>query len=135
MQSSYIGIYVYDQEVGEDEQIILSDEQIVQDLQEIKENVQLQQIKEEVVTEEVSTEEASTEEANTEEAITDGVIFLDENVDSKPYLSSEVQNASVNDLYSIALSTRNILLLFVLFFFCYKIFGSLKNVIYRLMDK
>lgn len=88
-----------------------------------------------------STTEETTEnttEENTEdttEEITEGIIYKDSSADTHAYLSTEVENATINDLYTVALSVRNVLLLFVLVFFGIKAFGALKNVIYRIMNK
>ena len=51
------------------------------------------------------------------------------------YLSDKVDNASINDLYSMAVSIRNILLLFFLFWSFYKLIGIFKNLLYKVMNK
>ena len=131
---------MYDIEIGEETEPNETDTEIIKTLNEniktLNDNIQvLNENLEEASTEEASTEEASTEEASTEEASTEGIIFSDSSADTHLYLSTEVENATLNDLYSIALSTRNVLLLFLLLWLVLKLFGSLKNVICRIMNK
>ena len=64
-------------------------------------------------TAEASTE--STESADLEYLTTEG-----ENVDTSLYMSCEVSGASINDLYSLTLSLRNICLVFFLFIVHFK---------------
>ena len=126
---------MYDIEIGEENETNETDTEIIstlnQNIKTLNDNIQM--LNENL--EEASTEEASTEEASTEEASTEGIIFSDASTDTHLYLSTEVENATLNDLYSIALSTRNVLLLFLLLWLVLKLFGSLKNVICRLMNK
>lgn len=51
------------------------------------------------------------------------------------YLSGTVENASLDDIYSMAVSIRNVLLLFFLFWGMYKVIGIFKNVIYKVMNR
>lgn len=87
---------------------------------------------EEATTEEAITEEATTEEASTEEP---AIVFLGSGTDTHLYLSSEVENADLNDVYSMLLSTRNVLLLFFLVFLILKVGSMLRDIFARLMNK
>lgn len=51
-------------------------------------------------------------------------------VDNRPYLSTEVNNASINDVYTMVLSIRNIVLLWFLFWLIIKS----KNMIHSVLD-
>lgn len=73
--------------------------------------------------------EEGTEEVSEEESTTEGVV-----VDEHLYLSKEYTDKDINDVYSMALSVRNILLLFVLVVFCWKGFSIMKNLVYRVMN-
>ena len=74
---------------------------------------------------ETSTEE-STESVNLEFLTTEG-----QNVDTNLYMSCEVSGASINDVYSITLSLRNICLVFFLFIVLLKFKGMTHNAINR----
>ena len=116
---------MYDIEIGEENETNETDTEIIstlnQNIKTLNDNIQMLN--------------ENLEEASTEEASTEGIIFSDASTDTHLYLSTEVENATLNDLYSIALSTRNVLLLFLLLWLVLKLFGSLKNVICRLMNK
>lgn len=73
---------------------------------------------------EASTE--STESADLEFLTTEG-----QNVDTSLYMSCEVSGASINDLYSLTLSLRNICLVFFLFIVLLKFKGMTHNAINR----
>ena len=73
---------------------------------------------------EASTE--STEGADLEFLTTEG-----QNVDTTLYMSCEVSGASIDDLYSITLSLRNICLVFFLFIVLLKFKGMTHNAINR----
>lgn len=73
---------------------------------------------------ETSTE--STESADLEFLTTEG-----QNVDTNLYMSCEVSGASINDVYSITLSLRNICLVFFLFIVLLKFKGMTHNAINR----
>ena len=74
---------------------------------------------------EASTE-ASTESPDLEFLTTEG-----QNVDTSLYMSCEVSGASINDLYSLTLSLRNICLVFFLFIVLLKFKGMTHNAINR----
>lgn len=76
--------------------------------------------------------ENSTEEASTEKP---SITYLDENVDNHLYLTSQVENADVNDLFTIGLSIRNVLLLFMLLWLSLKIFGMIRAAVDRVMNR
>ena len=92
---------------------------------------------EEEILEEEITEEESTEATSENASVAPSLDLISDNaVDEHLYLSGiPAEDASLNDLYAIALSTRNIVLLFFLFFCFFKFFGALKNLIYRIMNK
>lgn len=73
--------------------------------------------------------EENTEEVSEEEATTEGVI-----VDEHLYMSKEYTDKDINDVYSMALSIRNIVLFFVLVVLCWKGFAIMKNLVYRVMN-
>lgn len=73
--------------------------------------------------------EEITEEVSEEEATTEGVI-----VDEHLYMSKEYTDKDINDVYSMALSIRNIVLFFVLVVLCWKGFSIMKNLVYRVMN-
>lgn len=73
---------------------------------------------------EASTE--STESANLEFLTTEG-----QNVDTSLYMSCDVSGATINDLYSLTLSIRNICLVFFLFIVLLKFKGMTHNAINR----
>ena len=108
-------------------------------LEEINKNLeQLNQNFTEIRTQQEEQEQEQEQEEQEQEeqsSTASGLVVNDTSADTHLYLSSEVENATINDLYSIALSTRNIVLLFCLIFLFMRLFGALKNVIYRIMDK
>ena len=55
--------------------------------------------------------------------------------DHTNYLTVDVDGATLNDLYTIGLSLRNILLLFFLVFCVFKFGGMLKSCIYRALGR
>lgn len=77
-------------------------------------------------TEETSEEATTTGECDIEYITTEGQI-----IDTRLYLSSPVVNASINDLYSISLSIRNILLVFGLLLILFKFKGMAHNAIHK----
>ena len=87
--------------------------------------------------EEATTEEATTEEVTTEEPTTEEpqLVYFGSGTDTHLYLSSEVENADLNDIYSMLLSTRNVLLLFFLVFLILKVGSMLRDIFARLMNK
>lgn len=112
---------------GESEQGAVSQDQVDRITREVIENMIKNQAEEET---EASEEE--TEEEN-EEATELGLIFEDP-VDAHLYLSSKVENANMNDIYSVLLSSRNIILLFVLIVVVWKLFNICKTAIYKMFN-
>lgn len=105
-----------------------------ENIQTLNENVQI--LNETLTSEEEVTEEEVTEEEITEaETIDSSLVFADTTVDSHLYLSSEVDGATLNDIYSIGLSIRNLLLVFLLFYAGLRCIGALKNALYHIMNK
>lgn len=74
----------------------------------------------------------STSEENNETSV--DLTFLDPRADHHLYLSSEVEFANLNDIYSIALSIRNIILLLVLVLVGWKLFNLCKSAIYKMFN-
>lgn len=109
------------------------------DLSEIEKNLVSINEKLDTLTTENTVESTELVEESTEEEQENpdvsGIVFLDDSADTHNYLSTPVENASLDDLYTVMLSTRNILLLFVIMYFMVRLLGALKNVLYRLMDK
>lgn len=81
------------------------------------------------------------EESNTRstevstEASTTSIVYEDETVDTHMYLSTPVENATTNDIYTLGLSIRNVLLLFLLIWICFKVFGLLRAAVDRVMNR
>lgn len=71
-------------------------------------------------------EEETTEQSDIEYITTEGQV-----VDTRLYLSSEVNGADLNDIYSLLLSIRNLFVLFMLMF----IFFKVKNIIHSVLAK
>lgn len=85
-------------------------------------------------TTEVSQESNESTEASTESTESADLEFLTtegQNVDTNLYMSCEVSGASINDVYSITLSLRNICLVFFLFIVLLKFKGMTHNAINR----
>ena len=83
---------------------------------------------------EVNQESAESTEASTESTESADLEFLTtegQNVDTSLYMSCEVSGASINDLYSLTLSLRNICLVFFLFIVLLKFKGMTHNAINR----
>ena len=51
------------------------------------------------------------------------------------YLSGKVENATINDIFSVGISIRNVLLVFFLAWLCLKLINGFKGVLYRLMNR
>lgn len=83
----------------------------------------------------VSNTELSTE-ATTEATTTDIEYITTEGqiLDTKLYLSSEVSGADINDVYSIMLSTRNIVLLFFMVWLLFKVKTSIHSVLSKIFE-
>jgi len=80
------------------------------------------------------TTETTSETTQTTEQTTNEIEYITtegQPVDTNMYFSSSVNGADLNDLYSVALSTRNIVLLFFLFFLFFKV----KNIIHVTLSK
>lgn len=56
-------------------------------------------------------------------------------VDKSLYFTSRVEEANLNDIYTMVLSIRNIVLLFFMFFVVFKFLEKLKGLIYRITNK
>lgn len=80
------------------------------------------------------TTEENSETIETTEETTSEIIYITtegQPVDTNIYFSASVNGADLNDIYSVALSTRNIVLLFFLFFLFFKV----KNIIHVTLSK
>lgn len=79
------------------------------------------------------------QEEEISESLLDGFngseVIFDRPTDNSYYFSAQVDGATINDIFSIGLSIRNILLLFFLFFVCFKFLDKLKGIIYRIFNK
>ena len=107
-----------------------TNEAILEQLRTLNEHLEVMSTTEEEV-EEVTTEEV-TEQVT--EVVTE-LVYDDPTVDHTLYLSTTVQNADIDDLYAIQLSTRNILLvgfLFGLGFICYRM---IRSTVERLLNR
>lgn len=51
------------------------------------------------------------------------------------YLSGKVENATINDIFSVGISIRNVLLVFFLAWLCLKLINGFKGALYRLMNR
>lgn len=94
----------------------------------------------EEVTEEFTEEvtEEITEEVTEEftEHVTEGLVINGSGTgDFNLYLSGQVENATINDIFSMAVSIRNILLIFFLFWVLVKLLNMFKGALYRLMNR
>lgn len=77
---------------------------------------------------EISTEQNT--EQNTEQS--SGISYLDDTQDTNLYLSTQVENADLNDMYSLVLSTRNCCLLFFLFVAGYLVIKTIINIVSKI---
>ena len=79
--------------------------------------------------------EEPTEEVTEEPTEEPQLVYLGSGTDTHLYLTSQVENADINDVYTMILSTRNILLLFLLVFVAFKFGSMLRDVIARFMNR
>ena len=86
----------------------------------------------EEVTEEV-LEESSSEDASTEESTE--LVYLDPTIDHSLYFTTQVENADLNDIYTIQLSIRNILLIFGLFALAFICYRMIRGTVDRLLNR
>ncbi len=77
------------------------------------------------------TAENTTEEATTEQGLT----YLDETVDKHLYLTSKVENASINDVYTMTLSIRNICALALLLAVSLFLVKGIRTALERLLNR
>lgn len=112
----------------------VSNEQLLDSITDLQNQFSILQETLESTEEDITTEESTTEEHTTEEPAVIDLTFLG-NADHNLYLSSEVEYANTNDVYSMLLSIRNILLLFMLLWASIKLLGMFKSALYRLMNK
>ena len=75
-------------------------------------------------------EESTTEAASTEIL---GVV-LPPSVDGQLYLSGQAENVTLNDIYSVTLSFRNICFLFFLLVCGFCLFKAFKSIIYKIFN-
>ena len=75
------------------------------------------------------TTETTTQDLNVEYVTTEGQI-----VDTRLYLSSPVENADINDCYSLLLSIRNLFVLFLIIFVFFKVKTSIHNVLAKIFE-
>lgn len=72
----------------------------------------------------------STEEATTEVPL----VVMPPNVDNNLYLSGVAENVTLNDIYSVTLSFRNICFLFFLLVCGFCLFKAFKSIIYKIFN-
>lgn len=89
--------------------------------------VTLQNTLEESMTTEEVTEQAT--EATEEPVLT----FEDETVDNALYMSSKVENATMDDMYSLVLSFRNVTIVLMFMLIGFLVFRMLRNAVERVM--
>lgn len=107
----------------------------------------------EVLTEEPTEEPTEDPAGESTEVVEGGVVLYDSEgnqvnveperspilfaglTDNTPYFSSEVQYATISDLYTMVLSLRNIVLIALMSYVIFKFLGKLKNVLYRIIGK
>ena len=63
------------------------------------------------------------------------LVFLDETVDNHLYLTSQVENADINDVYTMTLSIRNVCLLAFLIFLVLFFFRACRTVLERALNR
>lgn len=56
-------------------------------------------------------------------------------VDNRPYLSSEVSGATINDVYTMVLSMRNIILMWFMFWLIVKTKSMIHNIVAKYMER
>lgn len=72
---------------------------------------------------------------NTEEASTEiPLVVMPPNVDNNLYLSGVAENVTLNDIYSVTLSFRNICFLFFLLVCGFCLFKAFKSIIYKIFN-
>lgn len=72
----------------------------------------------------------TTEEATTEVPL----VVMPPNVDNTLYLSGVAENVTLNDIYSVTLSFRNICFLFFLLVCGFCLFKAFKSIIYKIFN-
>lgn len=82
----------------------------------------------------VKLNERSLEESSTEES-TSTLTYLDETVDTHLYLTSQVENATINDVYTIGLSIRNVLVLALLLGLSLFFFKLVRTALERMLNR
>ena len=56
-------------------------------------------------------------------------------VDNRPYMSCEVSNASINDVYTMVLSIRNVVLMWFMFWLIVKTKSMIHNIVAKYMER
>ena len=82
----------------------------------------------------VKLNERSLEEGTTEDS-TSALVYLDETVDTHLYLTSQVENATINDVYTIGLSIRNVLVLALLLGLSLFFFKLARTALERMLNR
>lgn len=78
---------------------------------------------------EVSSEQSSIEQSTEDSSC---IVYLDETQDTNLYLSTQVENVDLNDMYSLLLSTRNCCLLFFLMMAGYLVVKTIINIVSKI---
>lgn len=80
----------------------------------------------------LASQEKSRAEMSTQSS---GLVYLDETVDSHLYLTSQVENATMNDLYTMTLSIRNVAVLALLIFLSLGLFKLVRTGLERMLNR
>ena len=120
------------------EEVVLEEDQPLQkkDMAELKKSVDnLCGSVDKIVS--MEQEKAKQEELKKSEATreTPDLIYLDETVDSHLYLTSQVENADINDVYTMTLSIRNVCVLALLLALSFCIFKLLRTCLERMLNR
>lgn len=107
----------------------------------------------EVITDVVTTTEVTSEEYPTEAIVEYGYDYqysdieflskydeekseyVSQEVDNRPYLSSEVANVDINDVYTMVLSIRNVVLLWFLIWLILKTRGFIHSILDIVLER
>ena len=84
--------------------------------------------------EETTEDNTETTETSTQDLSIEYVTTEDQFVDTRLYLSAPVSGADLNDVYSLMLSTRNIVLLFFMIWLIFKVKTSIHSVLSKIFE-
>ena len=84
--------------------------------------------------EETTEDTTETTETSTQDLDIEYITTEDQVIDTRLYLSAPVSGADLNDIYSIMLSTRNIVLLFFMVWLVFKVKTSIHSVLSKIFE-